>query len=133
MLVEILLELIFGRKLQPLNGMEDQVVAITYQTRLNNLLTLCSFKMKIFLTILLVINVFFFFLMCFDKYRAQHGRWRVRERTFFIGAFFFGAAGVLLGMFALRHKTQHPKFVWGMPFLLFTNMISVIWLVKSFK
>lgn len=64
-----------------------------------------------------------------DKNRAQKRKWRIRERTFFFWALFFGAAGILIGMQTFRHKTQHLSFVIGIPLLVFCNIafIYLIW------
>ena len=64
-----------------------------------------------------------FCLVGSDKRRAQSNRWRVRERTFFGMGLFFGAAGVLAGMYLYRHKTRHMTFVIGMPLLLILNLL----------
>lgn len=62
-----------------------------------------------------------FLLVRMDKYRARRGRWRVPERIFFLWALFFGAAGILFGMYIYRHKTRHASFVFGIPLLLLAN------------
>ena len=68
-------------------------------------------------------------LVWLDKRRARRGRWRVPERTFFLWALGFGAAGILLGMYLFRHKTRHATFVLGMPVLLLLNYAGYYWLL----
>ncbi|HEY3425832.1 MAG TPA: DUF1294 domain-containing protein [Negativicutes bacterium] len=70
-------------------------------------------------------NLVFFLLVRIDKGRARRGARRIRERTFFIGALFFGAAGVYAGMYSFRHKTRHGSFVIGIPLLLLLNLACV--------
>lgn len=55
-------------------------------------------------------NLVTFLLMLADKRKAKAGKWRIRERTLLWCAFFFGGAGVFIGMYALRHKVQNRKF-----------------------
>lgn len=66
-----------------------------------------------------------------DKQRARQRGRRIAERTLFILAALFGAAGVLGGMYAYRHKTRHRSFVIGMPLLLIVNACCAYWLLLS--
>lgn len=70
-----------------------------------------------------------FFLCGWDKHCAQKGKSRVPERTLFLVAAIGGAAGVWLSMYVFRHKTQHKKFVFGVPALLLLQILAgiVIW------
>ena len=52
-----------------------------------------------------------------DKRRARTGKWRISEKTLWILSLVGGAVGMLLGRRLFRHKTKHPSFVWGVPFL----------------
>ncbi|AIF49728.1 DUF1294 domain-containing protein [Pelosinus sp. UFO1] len=66
-------------------------------------------------------NIVTFFLIMLDKKRARQQNWRIRERTLFLCALFFGATGILIGMYMFRHKTRHWSFIIGIPFLLLIN------------
>ena len=51
------------------------------------------------------------FALCgLDKWKAQHGRWRVPERVLFGISFLGGGLGFFLGMRLFRHKTRHLSF-----------------------
>lgn len=63
-----------------------------------------------------------------DKSRARRGGWRVPERTLWLVAALGGAAAMWLTMLAVRHKTRHPSFMWGIPLLL-TAQIGVVYLL----
>ena len=52
-------------------------------------------------------------LMGADKHYARSGHRRVPEKRLFLLALLGGAAGGLLGMYAFRHKTRHPRFLLG--------------------
>lgn len=76
---------------------------------------------------LAAMNLAAFAAMGLDKRRARTGRWRVRERTLFLLALLGGSAGALAGMWCFRHKTRHPRFVWGMPAILALHLL-LAWL-----
>lgn len=50
-----------------------------------------------------------------DKRRAKQHERRVPERTLMLVGLFGGAPAMYLTMRAIRHKTLHRKFMWGLP------------------
>jgi uncharacterized membrane protein YsdA (DUF1294 family) len=68
-------------------------------------------------------NLAGFIMVILDKRRARRNEWRIRERTFFLWAFAFGAAGILLGMHVFHHKIRHRAFSVGMPIICIANFI----------
>ena len=76
--------------------------------------TLPSFGWLILL-FLTAINIVGASLMLIDKRRSIMGRWRIRERTFFLLALLGGGIGEIAAMFLVRHKTKHLSFVIGIP------------------
>lgn len=72
---------------------------------------------------LLVINLDGLILMAVDKSRARRGRRRIPEATLFLVAALGGSVGVLIGMYAFRHKTQHDSFTIGIPLILFFEAV----------
>ena len=76
---------------------------------------------RMWLYIYVLWNIVTFFLIMLDKKRARQQIWRIRERTIFLCALFFGATGVFIGMYMFRHKTRHWTFVIGIPVLLIIN------------
>lgn len=77
------------------------------------------------ITYIIVINLIGFFLMGIDKFRARRQKWRIRERTLFLVALFFGSIGVLVDMYVFRHKTRHLSFSLGIPAILFAQLLAV--------
>ena len=72
--------------------------------------------------VLLIVNLFSFALMGWDKRCAQKGRWRVPEKTLFLAAGCFGALGGVLGMRVYRHKTKHWYFRIFFPLMLIAQI-----------
>ena len=74
---------------------------------------------------LLVVNVVTFALFAWDKYCATHGKWRVRESTLLFWAAIGGSLGAGAAMEICHHKTLHLKFKFGVPLLLFLQIILI--------
>lgn len=79
------------------------------------------------ITILLIyfaaMNIIGLCLMGLDKYKAKKHLWRIPESTLFIIAIIGGSIGSIIGMYAFRHKTRQWYFVYGLPFILFVQII----------
>ena len=75
---------------------------------------------------LLFINVITFAAYALDKYKAVHGRWRIREATLLGLALIGGSAGALLAMRICRHKTQHGRFRIGVPAMLAVHVVILV-------
>lgn len=82
-----------------------------------------------FLGYLLLINAIAFLLMLVDKYKAKKNLWRIPEATLFLSAAMGGSIGALLGMYLIRHKTKHLKFILGMPAILAAQIGIAVWLI----
>lgn len=61
-----------------------------------------------------------------DKWKARHKKWRISEATLLWLAVLGGSVGALLGMRVWRHKTQHKKFVIGVPLILIVQVALVV-------
>ena len=75
------------------------------------------------LVYLFLINAVAFFLMLADKQKARKNRWRIPEATLLGVAAVGGSVGALAGMYTFRHKTKHPKFPIGVPFILVLQIV----------
>lgn len=87
--------------------------------------------MKYLYIYLLIINAAGFLLMLADKQKARKKKWRIPESTLMTVAAIGGSLGSLLGMYAFRHKTKHPKFYIGIPALLAAHIgIAVYFVIR---
>lgn len=82
-------------------------------------------KFFILVGYLVAVNVVTFALFGYDKWCAQHDRWRVRESTLLIWAAMGGTIGAGAAMEIFHHKTLHLKFKFGVPLLLFAQIILI--------
>ncbi len=83
--------------------------------------------MKYLFYLLLIVNLFGFLIMWWDKRCARKGSRRVPERTLFLVALCGGAVGGLGGMYLFRHKTQHWRFTIGLPLILALQIGAVVY------
>lgn len=72
---------------------------------------------------LLLINALSFLLMLADKEKAKRHLWRIPEAVLIAAAALGGSAGILAGMYLLRHKTRKPLFYLGVPLILAIHII----------
>lgn len=77
------------------------------------------------LSYLAVVNLIGFALMGIDKHKAEKRAFRIPEATLFVVALIGGSIGSILGMYTFRHKTRHRRFVYGMPLILFLQIILI--------
>ena len=64
-----------------------------------------------FYVIVVAMNIITFIAYAVDKSKAKRGAWRTPEAVLIGLSFLFGSVGALLGMYLLRHKTKHIKFI----------------------
>lgn len=74
----------------------------------------------------LAVNVWTFCMFGFDKHCARADKRRVPERRLWRLAWLGGSLGAWLGMWVFRHKTQHKKFVYGVPVVCLLQLLVVV-------
>ena len=87
---------------------------------------------KIFAYYLLAINLITFLTYGIDKYKARKGKWRIPEKTLLLLAAVGGSIGAFLGIKFFHHKTMHKKFKYGVPAILFIQLILAAFLIYHF-
>lgn len=78
---------------------------------------------RILFIFLLVINVATFFTYGIDKWKAKKSKWRIRETALLLLAVLGGSIGAWLGMKVWHHKTMHKKFKYGIPAIIFIQLL----------
>ena len=82
--------------------------------------------LHIVLIYFLTINVVTFFLYGIDKWKARRDKWRISEATLLGLAVIGGSIGAWLGMKVWHHKTLHKKFRYGLPLILFAQIVLLV-------
>ena len=72
------------------------------------------------------INLAAIILALHDKSAARRRKWRVKESTLLLVSAFGGSIAMLLTMRIIRHKTQHKKFMIGVPVIIVLQTIAAI-------
>lgn len=72
---------------------------------------------------LLIMNLWLFFAMGADKFRAKRQKRRIPEARLFLLAILGGSLGGIAGMYLFRHKTRHKSFVVGFPTILLAELL----------
>ena len=85
--------------------------------------------LKIALIYLAVISLVAIIITCHDKRRARQGGRRVPELTLLNIAVFGGSVAMYLTMLKIRHKTKHPRFMVGIPFIIILQIAAVASLI----
>ncbi|QGU96807.1 DUF1294 domain-containing protein [Clostridium bovifaecis] len=81
--------------------------------------------MKFLIFYLFAINSYGIYVMYSDKEKARKGQWRISENRLFIVALLFGSLGIMVGMKKFRHKTQHYKFIYGIPSIFLVQLYLI--------
>lgn len=78
---------------------------------------------------LVVINLIAVIITIYDKRAAVKHRWRIRESTLLIVSALGGSVLMYLTMMFIRHKTNHSKFMLGIPviFILQCALVYFTW------
>ncbi len=78
---------------------------------------------------LIAITLVTFCVYGLDKWKAQHGRWRVPEATLLLLAAIGGSVGAWAGMKLWHHKTLHKKFKYGIPAIIIIQIAVAAYLL----
>lgn len=66
-----------------------------------------------------------------DKSRARRHQWRVPERTLWLLAMLGGSLATYVTMLAIRHKTLHRRFMWGLPLLMVMQTALLLFFLQK--
>lgn len=73
---------------------------------------------RILMIYILAVSLLTWTMFGIDKWKAVHGKWRIRESTLLGLSFIGGAAGGLIAMYLFRHKIRKMRFRIGVPLML---------------
>ena len=95
---------------------------------MQTLISICQSIMNVWQFPALAILTISFITFCLygmDKWKAQHNRYRISEKTLLLTAACFGGIGAALGMYIFRHKTKHWYFQVFVPLFMILQMALI--------
>lgn len=81
---------------------------------------------------ILAINIAASLLAFIDKKKAIKGKWRIPESTLMLIGLLGGACGEYLTMKKIHHKTQHKKFMIGLPLEFLLHLVIIALTISKF-
>jgi uncharacterized membrane protein YsdA (DUF1294 family) len=82
-----------------------------------------------YLLTMVIINLFTLFMFIVDKQAASAGRWRISERNLLLMLLLGGVIGGVIGIFGIRHKSQHRSFRLVVTIALVFHTVLAIWIL----
>jgi len=90
--------------------------------------------LKIFLIYTALASLIAVGLTVYDKIAAKlRPKDRIPEATLMLAGVLGGACAMLVTMIIIRHKTQHAKFMIGLPAIILAQFIAVFAVMKLFS
>ena len=83
----------------------------------------------IIVTYLILINIIAIIVTIADKVKAQLHKWRISEATLFVLAALGGSVGMYITMNIIRHKTQKPQFMLGIPAIFMVEALLTAFII----
>lgn len=80
----------------------------------------------------LVVSLISVIITVFDKKIAGTGKRRIPEATLLLWSALGGSVAMYLTMHAIRHKTQHKKFMIGIPIIIILQVVAVYLICTMF-
>ena len=74
----------------------------------------------------IIISVIAIVMTTLDKKYAEKGGWRISERSLFLVAILGGALAMYITMKIIRHKTQHKRFMIGLPIIIAVHIFLIL-------
>jgi uncharacterized membrane protein YsdA (DUF1294 family) len=87
--------------------------------------------MDILTIVFLIMNIFAFVIMSYDKRLAKMKRTRISENNLLTISILGGSLGILSAMILFRHKTSKGSFVLKFIFTILIQLIVLFWIVSS--
>ena len=79
---------------------------------------------------LIIINLIAIIVTVSDKRRAKRHLRRIPEATLLLISALGGSPAMLITMHMIRHKTQHKKFMIGIPVIIVLQVIAVYFVFR---
>jgi uncharacterized membrane protein YsdA (DUF1294 family) len=82
-----------------------------------------------YLVTIAIINLLTLLMFIVDKQAARAGRWRIPERNLLMLLLLGGVIGGMIGIFGIRHKSQHRSFRLVVIIALVLHIALAVWIL----
>lgn len=79
----------------------------------------------------LLLNIFGFVVIAYDKWQAKKHKKRIPEKVLLSFVFFGGTIGSGLAMLLFRHKIAKASYLFKFSVILIIQIIILFWIYKS--
>lgn len=80
---------------------------------------------------LIIINIITFAVFGIDKKKAIDGKFRISESALFLLSILGGSLGGFIAMHTFHHKTKKWYFKFGIPLILISQVLLIIFIAKK--
>ena len=87
-----------------------------------------SIMITVLIIYLIVISLISIVVTCYDKAIAGKGIRRIPEATLLLLSALGGSVAMYITMQIIRHKTQHKKFMIGIPLIIVIQVVLVLFI-----
>ena len=91
-----------------------------------------SIMITVLIIYLIVISLISIVVTCYDKAIAGKGIRRIPEATLLLLSALGGSVAMYITMQIIRHKTQHKKFMIGIPLIIVIQVVLVLFIYFKF-
>ena len=91
-----------------------------------------SIMIRVLIIYLIVISLISIVVTCYDKAIAGKGIRRIPEATLLLLSALGGSVAMYITMQIIRHKTQHKKFMIGIPLIIVIQAVLVLFIYFKF-
>lgn len=83
-----------------------------------------------FILYLILINIVAVIITVIDKFNAIAHKRRISEKTLLSVAALGGSVAMFVTMLLIRHKTKHPKFMFGIPLIIIMQLLLAVFILE---
>lgn len=85
-----------------------------------------KFLIPLIIIYFIVINIVAVVITISDKRKAKKRKWRIKESTLLLVSVLGGSLAMYITMKKIRHKTQHNKFMIGIPAIMIAQVLLIV-------
>ena len=81
---------------------------------------------------LALINIWAVIICAKDKIKSRTKGKRIKEKTLFVLSLMGGSVGMYITMLLIRHKTNHKRFILGIPAIIVVQAVIFLYVLNTY-